>query len=176
MGNYFYSNGQQSFGPFGLDELRAMNVVRPTTKVWREGMADWVDASTMDEMNDWFSTATSSTPPPVKVVVQSDDNQTIEIHTTKNAGQTVNGLQLPSCPFSWLAPSIIATVLCCMPFGVVGIVYAAKVEGRYNRGDYQGAKEASSAAQMWTWISVGVGLLGVVSWISMVALGMIAGV
>lgn len=62
------------------------------------------------------------------------------------------------CPKTWLAESILATLLCCMPFGIVGIVYAAKVSTLFDQGDYEGAIAASKEAGKWTKISFFIGL------------------
>lgn len=62
------------------------------------------------------------------------------------------------CPKTWLVESILATVFCCLPFGIVGIVYAAGVSSKFNAGDIQGAQEASLNAGKWTKISFFVGL------------------
>ena len=50
-----------------------------------------------------------------------------------------------------------------MPFGVVAIVYAAQVDGKYAAGDYQGAVDSASKAKTWCWVSFGI---GIVSWIA----------
>ncbi|HEY1785038.1 MAG TPA: CD225/dispanin family protein [Pirellulales bacterium] len=75
---------------------------------------------------------------------------------------------------TYLVQSILATVFCCMPFGVVAIVYAAQAGARVSAGDYAGAKRASDSAKMWCWIAFGLGccivlfyvVLGVVSALS----------
>lgn len=54
------------------------------------------------------------------------------------------------CPDSNLVWAILTTVLCCLPFGVVAIVYACKVNERYVVGDVQGAIEASQKAKKWS--------------------------
>ena len=51
---------------------------------------------------------------------------------------------------NYLAPAIITTVLCCMPFGIVAIVYAAQVDGKLIAGDYAGAVDASNKAKNWS--------------------------
>jgi hypothetical protein len=89
-------------------------------------------------------------------------------------GQGQPQYQQNPCPKTWLVESILATILCCLPFGIVGIVYAAKVESRYNAGMYAEAQEASNNAKMWTLISAGVGLLGIVSYICLIAFGVFA--
>ncbi|MGH8109014.1 MAG: CD225/dispanin family protein [Arenimonas sp.] len=51
--------------------------------------------------------------------------------------------------------AILATLLCCIPGGIVAIVYAAQVDGKLAAGDYQGALESSNNAKLWSWISFG---------------------
>ncbi len=64
-------------------------------------------------------------------------------------------------PIVW---SILATIFCCLPFGIVSIVYASKVNSLLSVGNFQAAKEAADKAKMWAWISFGLGLLiGVIS-------------
>ena len=53
-------------------------------------------------------------------------------------------------PKNWLVESILVTIFCCLPLGIVGIVNAAQVNGRYDRGDYEGALDASKQAGRWT--------------------------
>jgi hypothetical protein len=63
----------------------------------------------------------------------------------------------PSIP-NYLVQSILVTLFCCLPLGVVAIVYAAQVNGKVQAGDIQGAMDASKNAKMWCWISFGLGL------------------
>jgi hypothetical protein len=62
---------------------------------------------------------------------------------------------------SYLTQAILCTLFCCMPFGIVAIVFAAQVNTKVNEGDYAGAEKASAQAKMWCWISFGVGLVTV---------------
>ena len=57
-------------------------------------------------------------------------------------------------PKSWLLESILVTVFCCLPFGIVGIVNATKVESRFYAGDIAGANQASADAGKWTKIGL----------------------
>ena len=57
-----------------------------------------------------------------------------------------------SQPKNYLVESILVTIFCCQPFGIVGIVYASQVNSKYASGDYEGAKRASKEAKKWmTW-------------------------
>jgi hypothetical protein len=45
--------------------------------------------------------------------------------------------------------AILATLFCCLPLGIVSIIYAAKVDGLRLAGDLAGAREMSHKAKMW---------------------------
>lgn len=74
-------------------------------------------------------------------------------------------------PKNWLVESILVTIFCCLPFGIAGIIFAAKVESKYNQGDYEGAEHAAAEAKKWTKVSFFVGLIGVIIYIAIMALG-----
>jgi hypothetical protein len=75
---------------------------------------------------------------------------------------------------NYLVQAILTTIFCCLPLGIVSIVYAAQVNGKVAAGDYAGAMESSRNARLWAWISFGVGLLGIFGWVIFVVLGAIA--
>lgn len=62
-------------------------------------------------------------------------------------------------PGNNLVWAILSTLLCCLPLGVVAIVYAAQVDSKYAAGDHAGAQDASKKAAMFSWISFGIGLV-----------------
>lgn len=74
-----------------------------------------------------------------------------------------NSNELP--PKTWLVESILATVLCCLPFGIVGIINAAKVESNWYAGRKEIALKASSDARKWTMIAFYCGIAGIVLYI-----------
>lgn len=67
-------------------------------------------------------------------------------------------METQSCPKTWMAESILVTIFCCLPFGIAGIVFAAKVSSLYAAGQYEEAVEASNNAAKWTKIGFFVGL------------------
>jgi len=75
---------------------------------------------------------------------------------------------------NYLVQSILVTLFCCLPGGIAAIVYAAQVNGKIQAGDIQGALDSSQKAKMWSWISFGVGLLGIIVYIVLIAIGAIA--
>ena len=71
-----------------------------------------------------------------------------------------------------LVLSIVCTVLCCLPLGIVGIINATKVNGLLAQGDIAGAEAASAAAKKWSMIGVFVGIamfvIGVIAQVVMI--------
>lgn len=70
------------------------------------------------------------------------------------------GTPLPR-PKNWLVESILVTLFCCLPFGIVGIVFASQVNSKYDTGDYEGAWRASRDAGKWTKIGFFLGIAGI---------------
>jgi heme/copper-type cytochrome/quinol oxidase subunit 2 len=66
-------------------------------------------------------------------------------------------------PKNWLLESILVTIFCCLPLGIVGIINATQVNSRFASGDYNGALKASQEAGKWTrigfWVGIGVIIL-----------------
>lgn len=65
-------------------------------------------------------------------------------------------------PDNFLVWAILSTVICCLPLGIVAIVYANKVDSLWYAERYEEAEEALKKAKMWTYISAGVGVVGVI--------------
>jgi Interferon-induced transmembrane protein len=67
---------------------------------------------------------------------------------------------------NYLVPAIIS-LFCCLPLGIAGVIFAAQVNGKVAAGDIQGAMESSRKAKLFSYISIGLGLLGIVCYILM---------
>jgi uncharacterized membrane protein YvbJ len=61
-----------------------------------------------------------------------------------------------------LVESILATVFCCLPFGIPAIVFSSQVDSLLRVGDYEGALEASRKAKTWCWVAFGCGVAAAV--------------
>jgi Interferon-induced transmembrane protein/zinc-ribbon domain len=64
----------------------------------------------------------------------------------------------PNVP-NYLIWAILSTLFCCLPAGIVAIVYASQVDGKLRSGDYEGAVQSSKNAKTWTMVSAGLGLV-----------------
>jgi hypothetical protein len=60
---------------------------------------------------------------------------------------------------TWLWQSIAVTVLCCMPLGVAGIVFAAQAQGALNSGNHAEAQRKADTARTLTITGFVLGLL-----------------
>jgi len=144
MKKYFYTDGTNNFGPFTLEELREKLITRET-KVWFQELGEWKSAGNVPELNEIFKLA----PPPISKTNSNFNNM-----------ENINNQKPPK---TWLVESILVTLFCCLPFGIAGIVNAAKVESRFYAGDINGANRSSEDAKKWTtvsfWIGVAVGVI-----------------
>lgn len=64
-----------------------------------------------------------------------------------------------------LALAIVTTLLCCLPLGVIGIVYASQVKAKVAAGDYAGAAAASGKAKLFCIVGVVIGALATAGYV-----------
>lgn len=66
-------------------------------------------------------------------------------------------------PDNYLVWAVLCTVLCCLPFGIVSIVYSTKVSGLWAQGRFAEAQAASENAKKWAIIGAVVGVVAYVT-------------
>ena len=75
-------------------------------------------------------------------------------------------------PDNYLVWAILCTVLCCIPLGIVAIVYAARVDSLWSEGRYEEAVNSSNKAKKFTIIGAIISVvLGILYFIFAIALG-----
>jgi hypothetical protein len=62
---------------------------------------------------------------------------------------------------NYLVPAIIS-IFCCWPLAIAAIIFATQVNGKVAAGDMAGAEDASKKAKLFSFIAIGIGLLGYV--------------
>ena len=77
----------------------------------------------------------------------------------------------PPPPPNHLVPAIVTTILCCLPLGVVSLVYSNQVNNKYQSGDYAGAVTASGKAKNWWIASIVTTAVVAVLWIVAIGAG-----
>jgi hypothetical protein len=151
---YHYTEGGANFGPFSLEQLKQQPINR-NTLIWYTGLPAWKPVYEIPELASWFGAPPVQGPPPV--------NQPY--------GQSAAQKQL--VPKTWLLESILVTIFCCLPFGIAGIVFAARVESKFYSGDVNGALQASRDAGKWTKLGFWIGMVVIILYLIMVfALGL----
>lgn len=74
-------------------------------------------------------------------------------------GPAPGGAGGPAPPDTWLWQSIVATVLCCLPLGIPGIVFSSQAQTAISMGNLAEAHQKAQQAKTFTLISVGLGIL-----------------
>ncbi|MBR1881628.1 MAG: CD225/dispanin family protein [Muribaculaceae bacterium] len=159
MTYYIAENGTPQ-GPFEINELLARGL-NAESQVWNESMAGWVKASQVPEL----AAAINVSVAPPTMPAQQPYAQPQYVTTTAPNGPM---------PKTWLVESILVTLFCCLPFGIVGIINASKVSSLWSQGNeagYAASRQASKDAGKWTKIGFFIGLIGIVLYLLILGLG-----
>ena len=133
---------QREYGPITAEQLRqwiAEGRANGQTKVQLEGSSEWQPLGSIPEL------AIALGPPP------------LVSGTTSLPSRPMEGFPRP-IP-NYLVQSIFCTLCCCLPLGIVAIVYAAQVNSKLAAGDHHGALDASQNARTWCWVAFALGLI-----------------
>jgi len=150
-------NGVQS-GPVDLDAIKQMGLTS-SAYVWHEGLTDWVKITQIPELQGLFDMAQDHVEPSTGTVVgQPYEAPQPQQQSQPQYVEQPNQAKEP-CPPTNLVWAIITTVLCCIPAGIIAIVYALKVTNKYREGDIEGAKRASETGAWWCIASIILGIL-----------------
>ena len=84
----------------------------------------------------------------------------------KNRNIMETNMQKPDNNLVW---AILATVLCCLPFGIVAIIKSTQVDSFWAAGRYDEAVQAAAAAPKWCWVSVIVSVVVIVLYFLLIA-------
>ena len=135
--NIHISRNGQSLGQFPLAEVNCMlqgGQISPEDLAWQEGMPQWVPVR--------------SIPGVVAAAPPIPGNPQTPYPSAMSAANIPN----------YLVQSILVTLFCCIPLGIVAIINAAQVNNKITAGDMAGAMEASRKAKMWCWWSLGLSI------------------
>lgn len=148
-------NGVQS-GPVDLDAMKQMGLTS-AAYVWHEGLADWVKITQLPELHGVYEMVEE----PAVVGQPYQPHQPVQQQQQATMPQQAEpqSQQPEPCPPTNLVWAIISTVLCCIPTGIVAIMYALKVSNKYREGDIEGAKRASEVGAWWCIATIILGII-----------------
>ena len=161
MKEYYYSDGIEKYGPFSIEELKS-HEIKEDTLMWSEGMDDWKPANELSAISMLFDLDAA---PPVPYDQPASTRTRMILDDDMEDERPM--------PKNYLVESILVTLFCCLPLGIVAIVNAAKVESTYRTMGYREAKRASDEAKKWMNWSVWVGVIGIVVYF-LVVIGAVA--
>ncbi len=77
---------------------------------------------------------------------------------------------MPPKPDNYLVWSILVTLFCCLPFGIVAIVKSCAVDSAYNSGNAELAQQEAAAAKKWCLIGLVCGLVVAALYTALIAI------
>lgn len=149
---WVYLNGIQQ-GPYTIEDLQAMQIT-PSTPVWYEGLSQWLPACEAPLTASLFgdSTIDCQTTETTKPV-----NETIIENFTPHSASAAT--DAPKCPATFIGWSVFCLICCCMPGGILGIIFSSMVKSAYSSGDYAKAEKMSEYAEWSVILSIVLGLI-----------------
>lgn len=146
--SYLVQRQGQQFGPYTLEVLRryvAEHRISLSDFAWSQGMPSWMPVSQI----------IGNIPSPMRAPQQQ------YVSHARPQYQQVQPIVVVK-PQSYMLSAVLVTLFCCIPFGIVSIVYAAQVDSKFSAGDYAGAQQASNSARSWYHAALVSGLVIIV--------------
>lgn len=156
--SYFAMFGDTRYGPASVKKLISQGLT-PDTPVWRNGMPDWMPASTQPEIMGEFRARQNSTVVPPAMPTMAPGQQYY-------GAPQYGPVRTPHT--NWMPWAIVGTVLgflCSCIGGIIGIVAitkASQANKYYDQGDEYQGQNMNNSAQTWTIVSLvlaGIGLV-----------------
>lgn len=154
---WIHIDGAQE-GPYELENL-PWDRMDANTPVWYEGLPDWMAASQAPATAYMVS---------VKHGAKSESDsfhQSSDVQNAKWQQQQRYQYYQPSaqaqgqesgrkCPPTFFVWSILLTVLCCNPVGIIPIITGSSTLSRFRNGNYRGARRMSETTEWWIMITI----------------------
>ena len=146
---YWINQNGVQVGPVTLEELKQMSLTE-AAYVWHEGLSDWQPITAVPELAALLPVLQPVMATEKEPVAAADKEMGIPASPQQEAvATTVAQPQQQPCPPTNLVWAIIATILCCIPLGIVAIYYANKVSRSYYEGNLAAAERYSEVGAWW---------------------------
>lgn len=182
MRQWYYTKMGLQQGPVPEDELRQKirrGEIGESNLLWREGMGDWLPFDKIPELSGGASEVTGGQGvPPLPLPPSGGLRNSVPMAQSPVYQAGLSGQNVPS----YLAHSVVALVVSLvmagvvclpvgLPFAIVALVYASKVDRLQAQGDTLGAGASSKNAKLWMIISFalsGLSILGLIGFFTFV--------
>lgn len=148
-------------GPLELNLIKK-NGINRETMAWFYGLPFWVKAETIPEFTKYLkNSGIESREDLPELNLTNDSHKKIILKNIYASDLDKQKIAQNSQPKSWLLASILTTIFCFLPFGIMGIINAARVKALWKAGHY--AESINTAIIAKWWVKWGV-IIAVIFW------------
>lgn len=97
-------------------------------------------------------------PPPIPASFESDNPYAASDSSSYGPPQVLSAYEVPNHLALSISAAVLTLCFCCIPFGVVPVIFSMQVNSKLAAGDYSDAQSASNNAKLWSWICIGIAL------------------
>lgn len=126
---YYILHQGQEIGPFEIHELRKQ-ALDEATLIREETSEQWLPAYRYKDV----------------LHLSDDQEQVADTNYRHESDKVIKEMIMPR---TWVVESIICMLCCCIPCGLVALIYALNVENNFLRGDYERSVKNSNRAKLW---------------------------
>lgn len=181
---YYVAEGGQYVGPFEVAELQARGI-NADTLVYNEMLGAWTKAGEVPELLPILayaaplppSPAPSLAPAPAPQAYQQSYQQPYQQPAYQQPYAPQYAQPRPALQYGSTALifGILEILFCCLPCGIVGVVFWSKANSCAQAGDAEGMEKNSKTANTWLWVGFGLGLVTIIAYVALIVTGVVAG-
>lgn len=147
---WIHIDGAQE-GPYTLEEL-PLDRMTDQTPVWYDGLSDWTVAGKAPATAHLFQLKNDS----FSEEKESHQNEYVELKPEQVRSQSK---EVKKCPPTFFAWSIILTLICCNPVGIIPIVTGFYTRSRWHNQNFESARKLSNITEWWVMITIVTSLM-----------------
>lgn len=158
---YYYIDPEANeVGPVEVSFFKEHNI-NPKSLIWFEGLPMWVEAHTVSQLEKFLNSKEMPSFACSNNFIDIDEfkRETPYIKTLKDSQKSK---YISPAPRTWLFESILVTLFCTLPLGIVAIIYSSRVKILWDEGIYAQSVKCSNLAGRWVKISL---LVAVIFWL-----------
>lgn len=154
---YWIIRNDSPIGPLSEQGLIEANIA-PDTKVWRTGLSDWVEASSLEELEYIIAQAQQKAQ---RAPIPNTPQQPAQPREAFGASNQAAALAAEKQPPTFIGWNVAMMVCCCTIGGIVGLIFSLLSSSNYRNGNFDKAQRWSQWAEIMVIVSF---TLGCISW------------